>query len=180
MKNVRPNTNQSAAKAATPRLLAALAALLLCGLFGGPSCSAATPAEGQTPVAVSETGASTADAVTPIDQPDPIAETWGVEITSIRLTAHDHMIDYRYKVLDATKAADLFKRQIKPALIHQETGKVLVVPDTAKLGPLRNSDIPKEGKIYWMFFGNANNLVKSGDKVTIVIGDFRIEDLLVE
>jgi hypothetical protein len=83
-------------------------------------------------------------------------------------------------VLDAQKATDLFKRQIKPHLIHQKTGKVLAVPETAKLGPLRNSNIPQEGKIYWMFFGNAGKLVKSGDEVTVVIGEFRVEDLVVE
>ena len=90
------------------------------------------------------------------------------------------MIDYRYRVLDAQKATDLFKRQIKPHLIHQKTGKVLAVPETAKLGPLRNSNIPKDGKIYWMFFGNAGDLVQSNDKVTVVIGEFRVEDLVVE
>jgi len=109
-----------------------------------------------------------------------LAKKWGVEVTSIRMTANDHMIDYRYRVLDADKATDLFKRQIKPKLIHQETGKVLVVPETAKLGPLRNSNTPQEGKIYWMFFGNAGDLVKAGDKVTVVIGEFRVEDLVVE
>jgi len=109
-----------------------------------------------------------------------LAEQWGIEITSIRLTAHNHMIDYRYRVLDAQKATDLFKRQIKPHLIHQKTGKVLAVPETAKLGPLRNSNIPQEGKIYWMFFGNAGKLVQSGDEVTVVIGEFRVEDLVVE
>jgi hypothetical protein len=109
-----------------------------------------------------------------------LAEQWGIEITSIRLTAHNHMIDYRYRVLDADKATDLFKRQIKPHLIHQKTGKVLAVPETAKLGPLRNSNIPKDGKIYWMFFGNAGGLVQSGDQVTVVIGEFRVEDLVVE
>jgi hypothetical protein len=31
-----------------------------------------------------------------------------------------------------------------------------------------------------MFFGNAGDLVKTGDKVTIVIGDFQVEDLIVE
>jgi hypothetical protein len=112
--------------------------------------------------------------------PAQLAETWGVEVTSIRMTANDHMIDYRYRVLDADKAADLFKRQIKPFLIHEESGRVLAVPETAKLGPLRNSNIPQEGKIYWMFFGNAGNLVKAGDKVTVVIGEFRVEDLIVE
>lgn len=110
---------------------------------------------------------------------DP-AEAWGIKITSIRLTANDHMIDYRYRVLDADKATNLFKRQIKPYLIHQETDKVLSVPETAKLGPLRNSNTPQAGKIYWMFFGNAGNLVKAGDKVTVVIGDFRVENLVVE
>jgi hypothetical protein len=85
------------------------------------------------------------------------------------------MIDFRYKVLDPAKAKELFVRQNHPALIHQETGKVLVVPETAKIGPLRNSDTPKQGKIYWMFFGNAGYLVKAGDQVTVVIGTFRVE-----
>jgi hypothetical protein len=31
-----------------------------------------------------------------------------------------------------------------------------------------------------MFFGNAGKLVKPGDKVTVVIGDFRAEDLIVK
>jgi hypothetical protein len=136
-------------------------------------------AHGQTLVAVD-------DVYGVPDGPDLVAEAfdlakqWGIEITSIRLTANDYMIDYRYKVLDAAKATDLFKRQIKPYLIHQETEKVLAVPETAKLGPLRNSNTPQEGKIYWMFFGNAGDLVKTGDKVTIVIGDFQVEDLIVE
>jgi hypothetical protein len=109
-----------------------------------------------------------------------LAEQWGVEVASIRLTAHGHMIDYRYRVLDPEKANALFARQIKPQLIHQETGKVLAVPDTAKVGPLRNSNTPQDGKVYWMFFGNGQHLVQKGDRVTVVIGDFRVEDLVVE
>ncbi len=111
---------------------------------------------------------------------DQLAEQWGIEVTSIRLTANDHMIDFRYRVLDAAKAASLFERQTKPRLVHDKTGKVLAVPDTAKIGPLRNSYTPEAGKIYWMFFGNAGYLVKPGDRVTVVIGDFRAEDLVVE
>jgi hypothetical protein len=109
-----------------------------------------------------------------------LAETWGIQVTSVRMSTHDHMIDYRYRVLDADKAAALHKRQTKPYLIHQESGKVLAVPETAKLGPLRNSNAPQEGKIYWMFFGNAGKLVEAGDEITVVIGDFRIEDLVVQ
>jgi hypothetical protein len=121
-----------------------------------------------------------APAEDPAAEVERLAEQWGIEVTSVRMTMHDHMIDFRYRVLDPVKAKELFVRQNKPALIHQETGKVLAVPETAKVGPLRNSNTPQEGKIYWMFFGNANNLVQAGDKVTVVIGEFRVEDLLVE
>lgn len=109
-----------------------------------------------------------------------LKERWGVEIVSLRRTAHGHMLDFRYRVLDPKKAAALFERQTKPTLIHQPTGKVLAVPKTAKVGPLRSSDTPKEGRTYWTFFGNAGGLVKTGDKVTVAIGDFRAPNLIVE
>jgi hypothetical protein len=108
-----------------------------------------------------------------------MAEKWGIEVSSIRMTANNHMIDFRYRVLDAKKAETLFERQTKPYLIDQASGKVLAVPNTAKVGPLRSSNKPKEGKIYWMFFGNSG-VVKAGNKVTVVIGEFKAENLIVE
>jgi hypothetical protein len=51
---------------------------------------------------------------------------------------------------------------------------------TAKIGSLRNSNTPQEGRIYWKFFGNHHRLVQKGDKVTVAIGDFRATDLKVE
>jgi len=108
-----------------------------------------------------------------------LADQWGIEVTSIRRTAHDHMVDFRYRVLDVAKAEALFNKATKPSLIHQRTGKVLAVPVTAKIGPLRSSYKPQKDRIYWMFFGNPG-LVKAGDKVTVVIGAFRATDLVVE
>lgn len=108
-----------------------------------------------------------------------LEEQWGIELTALRMTAADRMIDFRYRVLDSEKAAPLFKRQTKPYLVHQASGKVLAVPNTAKVGSLRNSNTPKQGRIYWMFFGNQG-VVKTGDKVSVVIGDFRAENLVIE
>lgn len=105
-------------------------------------------------------------------------EQWGIEITALRLTAAGHMIDFRYRVIDAKKAEPLFIRKIKPYLVHHASGKTLAVPNTAKVGTLRNSNAPKENRIYWMFFGNRG-LVQKGDKVSIVIGDFKAESLVV-
>jgi hypothetical protein len=158
-----------------PAHLLAVLFVLLAAVLVGPACASAAPAD-KPAVETEEAAAESSAEAEVVD----LAAQWGVEVTSIRMTANDHMIDYRYRVLDADKAADLFKRQIKPFLIHEESGRVLAVPETAKLGPLRNSNIPPEGKIYWMFFGNAGNLVKAGDKVTVVIGEFRVEDLIVE
>lgn len=108
-----------------------------------------------------------------------LQDTWGIELTALRLTATSHMVDFRYRVLDADKAMPLFKRQTKPYLIHEESGKVLAVPNTAKVGALRNSNTPQQGRIYWMFFGN-NGLVQTGDRVSIVIGDFKAEHMIME
>jgi hypothetical protein len=131
-----------------------------------PSGEAAAPADAQTITAA--TGAET------------LEKRWGVEVLAVRRAAAGHMLDFRYRVLDAGKAAPLFVRQTKPYLIHQRTGKALGVPETAKLGPLRNSNKPQEGRVYWMFFGNPGRFVQAGDKVTVAIGDFRVADLLVE
>ena len=110
---------------------------------------------------------------------ESIEERWGIQITGIRQTAAGHMLDFRYRVVDSDKARPLFLRQTKPYLIDQASGKVLAVPTTAKVGPLRTSDKPREGRIYWMFFANPG-VVKAGSKVTVVIGDFKAEDLTVE
>ncbi|MFO7594353.1 MAG: hypothetical protein R6X15_09960 [Pseudomonadota bacterium] len=105
---------------------------------------------------------------------------WGIRVVGVRSTAAGYMLEFRYRVTDAHKAAALFERKTKPYLSHSASGKVLEVPTTAKLGPLRNSNKPQEGRTYWMFFGNAGRLVQPGDKVTVSIGDFEYADLTVE
>ena len=109
-----------------------------------------------------------------------LKEKWGIEVTSVRMAAAGHMVDFRYRVLDAKKAETLFVRENKPYLIDQESEKVLAVPNMGKVGPLRTSNMPQEGRIYWMFFGNLGGLIKTGSKVTITIGDFKVENLIVE
>ncbi len=111
---------------------------------------------------------------------EDLQETWGIEVTQLHLSAAGHMVDFRYRVLDAQKAETLFVRANKPYLIDQKSEKLLSVPSMGKIGPLRTSNMPQEDRIYWMFFGNHGGLVQSGDKVTVVIGDFRAENLVVQ
>ncbi len=111
---------------------------------------------------------------------ESMEEVWGIQIQGIRLTASGYMIDFRYLVVDSKKAERLFDRKIKPYLIHQKTKAKFMVPNPPKTGPLRNSNQPQQGRVYWMFFGNPGKYVKSGDKVTVIIGEFKAPGLVVE
>lgn len=105
---------------------------------------------------------------------------WGIEILYVRQTAAGYMLEFRYKVVNAERAEALFERQAKPMLTHTESGAKLIVPTPAKTGALRNSNPPKDGHTYWMFFANPGQYVKQGDSVSIEIGDFVVENLVVQ
>ena len=108
-----------------------------------------------------------------------IEEQWGVKIESIRVTAAGHLVDFRYRVLDSEKAMGLMKRGDKAYIIDQASGIELPVPVT-KVGPIRGTGTtPKEGKVYSVMFKNRG-IVQSGSKVTVVIGEFKVENLVVE
>lgn len=109
-----------------------------------------------------------------------IKEKWGVEIERMRLTANGYMLDFRYRVLDPLKAMPLFDRNIKPYLIDEATGAMFAVPDPPKIGALRTTRKPKPDRNYFIMFANPGKFVKPGNKVTVVIGDFRAENLIVQ
>jgi hypothetical protein len=106
-------------------------------------------------------------------------ENWGIRVEGIRQSAGGYMLDFRYRVLDAEKAAPLFDRKTKPYLIDQTSGTKLHVPNTPKTGPLRSSNPPQDDRVYGILFGNPGTYIRPGSKVTVVIGDFKAEDLLV-
>lgn len=105
---------------------------------------------------------------------------WGVHVMGIHRSAAGYILDFRFRILDAGKAAPLLDRNIKPALIVAKDKRVLRVPVTAKLGPLRQSaTFAQENRTYFMLFANPGKQVQRGDKVAVVIGDFKAEHLTV-
>ena len=112
-----------------------------------------------------------------------LEEQWGVEVSSVRLTAAGYMLDFRYTILDPEKAAPLVTRKNNPILIDQVSGAELIVPTPPKVGALRSNSrngVPVEGRSYFILFANPGGFVKPGNKVTVAIGDFRAENLTVE
>jgi len=109
-----------------------------------------------------------------------VREQWGIEPMFLRLSAHDQMLDFRYRVTDAEKAAPLMLPTVDRTLIDQATGRQLVVPAPPKVGRLRQTTLkPEQGRVYFMLFGNPGGSIRPGAKMTVVIGHCCIEDLVV-
>ena len=109
-----------------------------------------------------------------------IGEKWGIQLLSMRLSANGYMLDFRYRVKDADKASPLFSSKIQPYLVDQESGAKFLVPQPPKIGALRTTRKPIPDRNYFILFANPGKYVKPGNKVTVVIGDFRAENLVVE
>jgi glucose/arabinose dehydrogenase len=108
------------------------------------------------------------------------ALTWGVDSLTVRSAESGEIIRFSYRVLDADKAKALNDKKTEPSLIDPKAGVKLVVPSLEKIGKLRQSSTPEDGKMYWMAFSNKGGFVKPGHRVNVVIGQFRAEGLIVQ
>ena len=94
--------------------------------------------------------------------------------------AHGLILDLRYTVTDADKAAPALQRGKEAYAVHEQTGKVLPVAVT-KLGPMRQTGVrPHENRAYSITFANAGKLIKPDDTITLIIGDFQEQGIKVE
>ena len=178
------------------------------GAATAPAAPPEAAVEGATPEAIEVTGTPKPSKMTPEQiqaaiaeadkrrleesKPDPaitdavaarLAEQWGVEVIGIRLTSAGYMMDFRFRVVDADKALPLFDHRIKPFVLAEKSEIKLPVPMAPKVGafrPTNRGQNIKADKTYYMVFGNPDSYVKAGEKVSVVIGDFRAENLTVQ
>jgi hypothetical protein len=109
-----------------------------------------------------------------------VGSEWGVKVSSIRITGADHFVDFRYRVMDPEKASAIMGRNQKVVLVDQVTGTELPV-SVNKLGPMKSTAVkPEVNRDYVVLFANSNKVLKPGSRVTVVMGDARLENLTVE
>lgn len=108
------------------------------------------------------------------------AGQWGVDQMWVQLTESGNLVKFSYRVVDAAKAAPINDGASSPALVDDKAHVALQIPTMEKVGPLRQSAPPVSGKVYWMAFSNKGNFVKAGHRVSVVIGQFRVDGLLVQ
>jgi hypothetical protein len=98
----------------------------------------------------------------------------------VKWTESGELVRFTYRVNDPGKAKLLNDHKFEPSLEDPRAGVKLVVPAMEFVGKMRNSVDPQAGKSYWVAFSNKGRLVRRGDHVTVVIGKFRAEGLVVE
>jgi hypothetical protein len=96
----------------------------------------------------------------------------GVNVTLLGVTGGGGMIEFRYQVLDPDKASRLVHDDaLRPVLVVEDTGATLVMSSR----PHGHQAELKLGGSYFFLLANANNAIREGSKVTIVVGDVRLE-----
>ena len=141
-----------------------------CALLGAAGCDKDRATGPQGPV-----GGESSQEVTQ-------AEAWGIRVISLRPTLGGTLVDLRFKVIDPEKAKPLFDRSVKPTLFDPATNTALGMPDDTKLGALRAGlrNPPMAGKLYFVLFANGYGTVKRGSRVNVSLGDFKLDNIVVD
>jgi hypothetical protein len=161
--------------------LTALTGILLAGsLFAGLVTAQQPPATGAHQPSAAHPSSPYHPAGVPPHAQDYYQVRWGVDSLSVRSAESGLMIRFNYRVLDPSKARALNDKNATPLLLDSQAGVQLVVPTMDKIGQLRQSSDPEAGRMYWMVFSNKEKLVRPGHRVSVVIGSFRADGLVVQ
>jgi hypothetical protein len=140
-----------------------------------------TPSSAVKPVAVPHAAAvPISNAVTSGHQATSLRRIWGIDDVHVRYTASGSLICFTYRVVDAEKAKVLNDKRATPYLVDEKDGLALQVPTVDQVGQLRQVAMPQNGREYWMAFSNKGRILSPGNHVTVMIGRFRAEELVVE
>ena len=167
----QPPANAAAAKPAAPKPAAAKPA-------------AAKPVAGKPPITKKRAAAGTPTRYLPnrfAGRAGLYYKTiWGVDSLSVKMVESGEIIRFAWRVLDPGLAHVLNDKSAEPSLEDPRAGVALVVPTMEQIGQLRQSATPEAGRSYWMAFSNKGRLVKRGDHINIVIGEFHADGLVVD
>lgn len=150
-----------------------------------PSSPAAAPAAPARKEALADAKAGVAGKQAAADKEAGPAcqslEACGIQVQGVRLSAANYMLDFRYKVVDADKAARFINPRMKTYLEVESNGARMLVPSSSKVGALRQTRSKIiQGRSYFVFFANPGHYVKAGEKVRVVMGDLVAGNLTVQ
>ena len=162
--NTEPNTDEGRKLPGRRRLLATgLVAILLLGAGAGAAL-------GWWPGQKTDVRAGTT-----LVTAEGMAARYGIHVNLIGVTAAGGLIEFRYQVVDPDKADRMIHdEKLLPIVVVEDTGATMVISR-----PHHTSEITLGGT-YFFLFANAHNAIHAGSKLTLVMGDSRIEHIVAE
>jgi hypothetical protein len=110
----------------------------------------------------------------PLVSASGLAQKDGVRISQLAVTGAGGLIDLRYQVLDADKAAIVHGGT--PVMVDEGTG---VVVNQLLMGHKHKGAL-HAGQTYYLVFLNPGNLVRHGARMTVQLGDARVAHVPVQ
>jgi hypothetical protein len=108
---------------------------------------------------------------------DGMAAAHGIDVTMVAVTAAQGLVDLRYQVVDVDKASALLHDDsLSPILVAEDTGATLRMAHP----PGHHGAELRLGGSYFFLLANAHTALRAGSKVTLVIGDSRLEHVTVQ
>jgi len=105
---------------------------------------------------------------------------WGIDDLVLRVAASGSLVRFSYRVTNVQRAKELGNKRAEPYLIDPRSHVALRIPVMEQVGPLWQTVGLENGKRYWMTFSNKGSPVRAGDRVSVVIGNFHADGILVE
>lgn len=99
----------------------------------------------------------------------------GVRVNTVVTTGGGGLIDVRYLVIDPSKAASLHDAATPPAMIDETTGLVV---NQLLMGHNHTGDFAA-GHAYYLVFENPGNLIHSGSRVSVLLGNAAVGHVVV-
>ena len=105
----------------------------------------------------------------------------GIKSSDRFFLAGGNIVEFRYEVNAPKKAAMLTKLGQKPMLLDQTAGAKLQGPTAPRTGPLRQAaNQAVASQILVVLCTETRHHMQSGDQTSVTVGDFNIENFIVE
>ena len=105
-----------------------------------------------------------------------LVERSGVRVVRVAASGGGGLLDLRFQVVDPDRAAAVHDADTPPALVDESTGGVIA---SLFMGHSHHGRL-KAGVTYYLVFENPGNLVRRGDRVSVVLGRARLPHVRVQ
>jgi hypothetical protein len=103
-----------------------------------------------------------------------IEQTWGIRVTQLGVTADGGMVDFRYIVLDPTKAHAMLANVDRLPVLIAEDSQTLV-NSAARMDTKHDLTA---GRTYFLLYRNTHGAIQPGTAVTVKLGELQLAHVI--